>query len=126
MSDQLDMFEGGEELKLAKPLAFFDLETTGINVAKDRIVEISIFKALPNDESKLYTKRVNPLIPIPAEASAVHGIYEEDVINESTFKDLAAEVAQFIGESDLAGYNCRNFDVPLLMEEFLVWIMISI
>ncbi len=118
MTEQLDFFSGGD-LKLNRPLAFFDLETTGVNVANDRIVEISILKAFPDGSTKLYTKRVNPDMPIPADSSAIHGIYDEDVKDEPLFKELAHEVANFIKDADLAGYNCRNFDVPLLMEEFL-------
>lgn len=118
MTEQLDFFSEGD-LKLNRPLAFFDLETTGVNVAKDRIVEISILKAFPDGSTKLYTKRVNPGMPIPPDSSAIHGIYDEDVKDEPLFKEIAHEVANFIKDADLAGYNCRNFDVPLLMEEFL-------
>lgn len=118
MSEQLDFFNG-QELKLTRPLAFFDLEATGVNVAKDRIVEISILKAMPDGETKLYTKRINPTIPIPAEASAIHGIYDEDIKDVPTFEQIGHEIAQFLKDADLAGYNCRNFDVPMLMEEFL-------
>lgn len=106
-------------LSLNKPIAFFDLETTGIDISKDRIVEISILKVSPNGEKENLTKRVNPEIPIPIEASEVHGIYDFDVMNEPTFKELANEIAEFIGDADLAGYNSNRFDVPLLVEEFL-------
>ncbi|AIM36934.1 DNA polymerase III subunit epsilon [Sphingobacterium sp. ML3W] len=107
------------ELKLKKPLAFFDLETTGINISADRIVEISILKVLPNAEEQVYTKRINPLMPIPAESSMFHGIYDEDIIDAPTFQGISQEVADFIGDADLAGYNSNKFDIPMLMEEFL-------
>jgi len=106
-------------LNLSRPLAFFDLETTGVQVSDDRIVEISIIKLMPNGEEQVFTRLVNPGRPIPKEASAVHGITDEKVADAPPFKDIAAEVISFIGDSDLAGYNCLKFDVPLLMEEFL-------
>ncbi len=106
-------------LNLTRPIAFFDLESTGVDVSKDRIVEISIQKLLPNGEKETYTKRVNPEMPIPIEASEVHGIYDFDVLNEKTWKELAPEVVEFIGEADLAGYNSNRFDIPMLMEELL-------
>ncbi|MGE0637142.1 MAG: exonuclease domain-containing protein [Bacteroidia bacterium] len=106
-------------IKLNKPLAVFDLETTGTKVATDRIVEISIVKVLPGGDKESITRRINPGIPIPAEASAVHGIYDEDVKDKPLFKDAAHELKNYIADSDLAGYNCLNFDVPLLVEEFL-------
>jgi DNA polymerase-3 subunit epsilon len=106
-------------LKLNRSIVFFDLETTGVNVAKDRIVEISILKLHPDGKKDVKTRRVNPQIPIPAEASEVHGIYDDDVKDEPTFKALAKSLVQFIGNSDLAGYNSNKFDVPLLVEEFL-------
>jgi len=104
---------------LNKPIVFFDLETTGVNVASDRIVEISILKLHPDGKKEVKTRRINPGIPIPKEASAVHGIYDEDIKEEPSFKSLAKSLAQFIGNSDLAGYNSNKFDVPLLVEEFL-------
>jgi DNA polymerase-3 subunit epsilon len=106
-------------IKLNKALAVFDLETTGVKVATDRIVEISIVKVLPGGDKESITRRINPGIPIPAEASAVHGIYDEDVKDKPLFKDAAHELKNYIADSDLAGYNCLNFDVPLLVEEFL-------
>lgn len=106
-------------IKLNKALAVFDLETTGVKVATDRIVEISIVKVLPGGDKESITRRINPGIPIPAEASAVHGIYDEDVKDKPLFKDAAHELKNYIGDCDLAGYNCLNFDVPLLVEEFL-------
>ncbi len=106
-------------LKLNKPLVVFDLETTGVDVSKDRIVEISVMKLHPNGEKEIKTRRINPEMPIPKASSEVHGIYDEDVKDEDTFKAVAKSLAQFIGNSDLAGYNSNKFDVPLLVEEFL-------
>lgn len=107
------------QLKLTKPLAFFDLETTGIQVQKDRIVEISIAKANIDGSVDIKTRRVNPGIPIPLEASLVHGIYDEDVKDEPNFKQIAKSMAQFLEGCDLAGFNSNRFDVPMLVEEFL-------
>lgn len=107
------------QLKLTRPLAFFDLETTGVNVASDRIVEISIVKILPNGEKEVKTRKINPTIPIPIESSLIHGIYDKDVESEPTFKQIAKGLVDFFGNADLAGFNSNKFDVPLLMEEFL-------
>ncbi|WP_025143492.1 3'-5' exonuclease [Pedobacter jeongneungensis] len=107
------------KLNLKRPLAFFDLEATGINVGADRIVEIAILKAMPDGTEIVKTWRVNPEMPIPLQTSLIHGIYDEDIANEPTFKVLAAEIAEFIGDSDLAGYNSNKFDIPMLLEEFL-------
>ncbi|MDN6280364.1 MAG: 3'-5' exonuclease [Psychroflexus sp.] len=107
------------ELKLHRPICFFDLETTGIKIAKDRIVEISILKIYPNQNKESYTWRVNPEMPIPAETTAVHGISDKDVIDEPTFKELAPKVNQLIEGCDLAGYNSNRFDIPLLAEEMM-------
>ena len=107
------------ELKLKRPIAFFDLETTGIKVATDRIVEISIVKIHPNGKKEVKTRRVNPEMPIPKETSEIHGIYDEDVKDEPTFKQIARSLDTFIQNCDLAGYNSNKFDVPLLAEEFL-------
>lgn len=107
------------ELNLKRPLAFFDLETTGVNIATDKIVEIAILKVLPGGGEEVYTKKINPGIPIPLASSLFHGIYDEDVKDLPTFKELAPEIAAFFGDSDLAGYNSNKFDVPMLMEEFL-------
>ena len=106
-------------LKLEKPIVFFDLETTGVQVAKDRIVEISILKILPNGNKESKTWLVNPSIPIPTETTAIHGITDEKVANEPTFKELATEISELIHNCDLAGYNSNKFDIPLLAEEFL-------
>ena len=107
------------ELKLSRPICFFDLETTGIDVARDRIVEISIFKVFPNGNKESKTWLVNPTIPIPPQTTAVHGITDEKVANEPTFKELAAQVHNMIKDSDLAGFNSDRFDIPLLAEELL-------
>ena len=107
------------ELKLTRPICFFDLETTGIDVARDRIVEISIFKVYPNGNKESKTWLVNPTIPIPPQTTAVHGITDEKVANEPTFKELASQVHNMIKDSDLAGFNSDRFDIPLLAEELL-------
>lgn len=106
-------------LNLKRPLAFFDLETTGVNIASDRIVEISILKAMPDGSELVKTKRVNPEMPIPLASSLIHGIYDEDVKDAPTFKEIGNEIAQFLENTDLAGYNSNKFDIPVLMEEFL-------
>ncbi|EKY17013.1 3'-5' exonuclease [Capnocytophaga sp. oral taxon 324] len=107
------------ELKLSKPICFFDLETTGIDITKDRIVEISILKVYPNGNKESKTWLVNPTIPIPKAASDVHGITDERVVGEPTFKELAKQIHNMIKDSDLAGYNSDRFDIPLLAEEML-------
>jgi len=106
-------------LKLKRPIVFFDLETTGVQVAKDRIVEISILKVFPNGNKESKTWLVNPTIPIPEVTTAIHGISDEEVANEPTFKELASEIAELIHNCDLGGYNSNKFDIPLLAEEFL-------
>ena len=107
------------ELKLTRPICFFDLETTGIDVAKDRIVEIAIFKVYPNGNKENKTWLVNPTIPIPPLSTAIHGISDEKVANEPTFKELSSAIYNIIKDSDLAGYNSDRFDIPLLAEELL-------
>ncbi len=107
------------ELKLERPLVFFDLETTGTDTATDRIVEMSFIKLLPSGERESRTKRVNPTIPIPVEASNVHGIYDKDVEGEPEFSRFARSLKEWLEGCDLAGYNSNKFDVPLLVEEFL-------
>jgi DNA polymerase-3 subunit epsilon len=107
------------ELKLNKPICFFDLETTGIEVAKDRIVEISIFKVFPNGTQESKTWLVNPEMRIPDVVIAVHGITNEKVANEPTFSQLAPQIYNMIKDSDLAGFNSDRFDIPLLVEELL-------
>jgi DNA polymerase-3 subunit epsilon len=107
------------KLNLKRPLAFFDLETTGTNLGTDRIVEISVIKLHPDGSEDVKTWRINPGMPIPLESSLVHGIYDEHIKDELFFKDHATEIAAFIDASDLAGYNSNKFDIPMLMEEFL-------
>src|SRR5690606_33733283 len=107
------------KLTLNRPLAVFDLETTGVDVTNDRIVEIAILKIQPDGTTEEFLKRVNPEMPIPAESSEIHGIYDKDVADEPTFTQLADSVATFIADADLAGYNSNKFDIPVLAEEFL-------
>lgn len=107
------------ELNLTRPLAVFDLETTGLNIGSDRIVEISIYKVNPDGSVKQKTQLINPTIPIPEQTSAIHGITDADVKDKPTFKELANELNQFLDNCDLAGYNSNKFDIPLLVEEFL-------
>lgn len=107
------------QLQLTKPICFFDLETTGTNVAKDRIVEISILKVFPNGNKESRTWLVNPEMPIPAESEAIHGISDEKVANEPIFKQLSREIYAMIRDSDLGGFNSDRFDIPLLAEEML-------
>ena len=107
------------ELSLTHPIAFFDLETTGIKVATDRIVEICILKVSPDGSTKIKTKRVNPEMLIPPEVTAIHGIRDEDVKDCPNFPEIAHELMQFLDNCDLAGYNSNHFDIPLIVEEFL-------
>lgn len=107
------------ELKLHRPICFFDLETTGIDVARDRIVEIAILKVFPNGNKESKTWLVNPERPIPEASSKIHGITDDRVANEPTFRELAPLVYQMIKDSDLAGFNSDRFDIPLLAEELL-------
>jgi DNA polymerase-3 subunit epsilon len=107
------------KLNLTKPIVFFDLETTGVNIGTDRIVEISILKVFPNGNKESKTWLVNPEIEIPKEATDVHGITNEQVVTEPTFKELAPKVSEMIADSDLAGFNSNRFDIPLLAEELM-------
>ena len=107
------------KIKLSKPICFFDLETTGINISKDRIVEISILKVYPNSNKESRTWLVNPEISIPSEVSKIHGITNEMVINEPNFKVIGSQVKEMINNCDLGGFNSNKFDIPLLAEEFL-------
>jgi len=107
------------ELDISRPICFFDLETTGINVAKDRIVEISILKIYPDGREVELTERINPTVPIPAETTAVHGISDADVVDKPTFAQRAKDIHEMIKDSDLAGFNSNRFDIPLLVEELL-------
>jgi len=106
-------------LQLTKPLAFIDLETTGVNLGHDRIVEIAIVKILTDGTRSVKRKLINPEISIPPTSSAVHGITDEMVKDAPTFKQLAQEIKQMLDGCDLAGYNSNRFDIPLLVEEFL-------
>ena len=120
-------------LKLTRPLIFFDLETTGLNVGKDHIVEISLIKLMPDGSEIRRTERVKPVdiftdergqkievtVHIPAECSAIHGIFDHDVADKPSFRALSQDILDFIGDADLAGFNSNKFDVPLLVEEFL-------
>lgn len=107
------------DLKLKRPLAFIDLETTGVNVATDRIVELSVLKISPNGKEDWMSTRINPGIPIPAKCTLIHGIKNEDVAESPTFKEVAKNLAVFLEGCDLAGYNAIKFDIPVLAEEFL-------
>ena len=107
------------KLNLKNPLVFFDLETTGTNINSDRIVEICYLKVYPNGNEEAKTLRINPEMHIPEASSAVHGIYDEDVVDCPTFKDVAKTIASDIEGCDLAGFNSNRFDIPVLAEEFL-------
>jgi DNA polymerase-3 subunit epsilon len=106
-------------LNLKKPIAFIDLETTGINVTTDRIVELSVLKISPNGKEEWMTTRVNPEIPIPPKTTAIHGLKDEDVADAPVFKEVGKKLAAFLEGCDLAGYNAIKFDIPVLAEEFL-------
>lgn len=106
------------KLKLDRPVMFFDLETTGTDIMHDRIVEISMIKVMPDGSDRQRTVRVNPGMPIPEEATAVHHITDADVANEKSFKELAPVLAESFAGCDLAGFNSNRFDIPLLAEEF--------
>lgn len=106
------------ELKLQRPVVFFDLETTGTNITQDRIVEISLIKVFPDGHEYERTRRINPECPIPAEATAVHHITDDDVKDEPTFRQIAKGLAELFSDSDIAGFNSNRFDIPLLLEEF--------
>lgn len=128
--EQLDIFGGTPEnekngdtstfkMNLKRPVVVFDIESTGINIATDRIVEICVMKVMPSGETITKTYRVNPTIPIPKEVSEIHGIYDEDVKDKPTFAQIAKELASFFAGCDIAGYNSNRFDIPLLVEELL-------
>ena len=106
-------------LQLNRPIAFIDLETTGVNLSTDRIVELAIVKIMPDLSRQNKRKLINPQMPIPKGASDIHGITDEMVKDASTFKDVANEIKQFLENCDLGGYNSNRFDIPMLMEEFL-------
>ena len=107
------------KLNLKNPIVFFDLETTGTNINTDRIVEICYLKVYPNGNEETKTMRINPEMHIPEASSAVHGIYDADVADCPTFKEVAKNVARDIEGCDLAGFNSNRFDIPVLAEEFL-------
>ncbi|WP_185873387.1 3'-5' exonuclease [Blattabacterium cuenoti] len=107
------------KLKLYRPICFFDIESTGINIGKDRIIEISILKIYPNNNKESNTWLVYPEIPIPPQSTAIHGIKNEDVIGKKTFKDISSYIFKMIENTDLAGYNSNRFDIPILAEEML-------
>jgi len=106
-------------LQLTSPIAFIDLETTGVNISADRIVEIAVVKVLPDETKQVKRKLINPQMPIPAGATQVHGITDEMVKDAPTFKQVANEIKQFLEGCDIGGYNSNRFDIPLLIEEFL-------
>ncbi len=107
------------KLNITKPIIFFDLETTGIDVSRDRIVELCYIRLEPDGTEEEKSMRLNPTIPIPEQASQVHGIYDADVKDCPTFKDVAPELRKVFEGCDLAGFNSNHFDIPLLVEEFL-------
>lgn len=107
------------QLNLTKPICFFDLETTGVNITTDRIVEIAILKVFPDGREERKRWLVNPEMPIPKEVTEIHGISDEDVADKPTFKELAKDIHNMIKDSDLAGFNSNRFDIPLLAEEML-------
>lgn len=107
------------KLNLKNPIVFFDLETTGIDVSRDRIVEISLVKVQTDGGKEVKTRRVNPEIPIPKEASAIHGIYDDDVKDCPPFRAIARSLANYLEGCDLGGYNSNKFDIPMLVEEFI-------
>jgi DNA polymerase III subunit epsilon len=107
------------KLNLRNPICFFDLESTGINITHDRIIEIAVIKVMPNGEVHRKNNLLNPGIPIPPESSVFHGIYDEDVKDKPTFKEVAKEYARFMEGADLSGFSILKMDVPMLVEEFL-------
>lgn len=107
------------ELNLKRPLIFFDIESTGLNTIKDRIVEISVLKVHPDGKEEIKTQRINPEMPIPQESSKIHGITDEDVKDKPTFKQVAKSLANFMEGCDIAGFNSVAFDIPILEEEFI-------
>ena len=113
------------KLSLTRPIVFFDLETTGLQIGSDHIVEICLYKVMPDGSEISLVHRIRPVdskgktLHIPEETTAIHGISDADVADKPTFAELANEIAEFIGDADLAGYNSNKFDVPMLVEEFL-------
>ncbi|MBK5203090.1 MAG: 3'-5' exonuclease [Prolixibacteraceae bacterium] len=107
------------QLNLKNPIIFFDLEATGLNIVTDRIIEIGMIKIKPDNTEEVKEKRINPEMHIPEESSKIHGIYDNDVKDEPTFKQVAKSIAQFIEGCDITGFNSNHFDIPMLAEEFL-------
>ncbi len=107
------------KLNLKRPIIFFDLETTGVDTSKDRIVELSMIKIMPDGEKIIKTRRINPQMPIPESSTAIHGISDEDVKDCPTFTQIAKSLEQFIAGCDFGGFNSNRFDLPVLVEEFL-------
>ena len=107
------------QLNLKRPIVFFDIESTGVDVATDRIVEISFLKISPDGKKDVLTMKINPTIPIPLSSSLIHGIYDKDVADAPTFKEVAKQFNAFLANCDLGGYNSNKFDIPILVEEFL-------
>jgi len=116
---QFGLFDKNMNLKLKKPLAFFDIEATGLSISQDRIVELCVYKVSITGEKETKTWRVNPEMPIPPASTKIHGISDEDIKDCPAFKNLAKEIAKFMEGCDLAGFNLIKFDVPMLVEEFL-------
>ena len=106
-------------IKLDQPFLVLDIEATGDQINKDRIVEIAMIKTFPDGKEEVYDRRINPEIPIPLNISEIHGIYDLDIKDCPTFKDVSAEIKSFIGDSNLCGFNSNKFDIPMLEEEFL-------
>ena len=120
MNEQLNLLSAtASKLILKRPLAFFDLESTGVDIAKDRIVEISVLKVNPDGSKVSKTMRINPTISIPIESSVIHGIYDEDVVTAPTFKQVAQDFFDLLEPCDFAGFNSNKFDIPMLLEEFI-------
>ena len=106
-------------IKLTRPIVFFDIEATGLTLGKDHIVEISLIKIFPDEHREIYTQRINPGMHIPEEATAIHGITDADVADKPLFKDVARKIADMIQGSDLGGFNSNRFDIPMLADEFM-------
>ena len=106
-------------LNLTKPIVFFDLEATGLNISKEKIIEIAIIKINPDQTESTFVEKINPGFPIPPESTEIHGITDEDVKDCPTFEKFATAIIEFIGDADLAGYNSNRFDIPFLLEELL-------
>jgi DNA polymerase III subunit epsilon len=107
------------KLNLNRPLAFFDLETTGLNIASDRIIELSVLKVNPDGSQEVVNTRINPEMPVSPKATAIHGIKDSDLVSSPKFGEIAQSLSLFLEDCDLAGYNAIKFDIPVLVEEFL-------